>query len=321
MLKKYMTEQPVACRILENSINNKNISHAYLFVSNQYSKTMDLVKDFAKKIITSEIKSKIEKEDIINKINNGLYHDLKIIDTDGLWIKKEEIENLQIEFSNKSITGNKRIYIINNAHKLNISSSNSILKFLEEPEEKIIAILITDNKYQLLETIISRCVNINLTKGKITENDQKISTKIRIANNLFNNEKEKEKFLDDTETDILITNVIDFLIFYENNTINSILYLNKIWHDKIKDKSQLGISFDLMIMFYTDLLNNCVNQPIEIFNDYLDEIKLMCELNTFQQICKKIAVIIEMKGKIKYNVNSKLLMDKLIIKLGDEKND
>ena len=38
-------------------------------------------------------------------------------------------------------------YIIKNAERLNPSSANTILKFLEEPEDNIIAILLTNNRY------------------------------------------------------------------------------------------------------------------------------------------------------------------------------
>ena len=62
------------------------------------------------------------------------------------------------------------LFIIYNAEKLNTSSANTILKFLEEPEENIIAVLTTDNRYQVLDTILSRCQNLvfapNLKENK-----------------------------------------------------------------------------------------------------------------------------------------------------------
>lgn len=39
------------------------------------------------------------------------------------------------------------------------------MKFLEEPEDNIIAILMTDNIHQLLDTIISRCQIISFAKN------------------------------------------------------------------------------------------------------------------------------------------------------------
>ena len=82
-----------------------------------------------------------------------------------MWIKKEQLEELQQNFSETSVESNKRIYVIHNADRLNTASANSILKFLEEPEDNIIAILMTDNIHQLLDTIISRCQIISFAKN------------------------------------------------------------------------------------------------------------------------------------------------------------
>ncbi len=277
---------------------------------------MDFVIEFAKEILINDISDENVKKQIVYEIENGFHNDLMIIDTDNLWIKKEEIKQLQKEFNNKSIIGNKRVYIINNADKLNIYSSNSILKFLEEPENNIIAILITENKYNLLDTIISRCVNINLN-GNVNLNKEKKLTKEKIASYIFNNEKEQKEFLKKEETNFLIETVFQFVNCYENNKQETILYLNKVWHKKINSRAEMLIAFEILIMFYRELLNIYLNKEIEIFNEYQDEIKTICNKNTIIEINNKIIIVIEMKKKIKYNMNSKLLMDQLILKLGD----
>ena len=64
-------------------------------------------------------------------IDNKEFLELKIIEAEGQWIKKNQLEELQYDFSKKSILGNKKVYIINGAEKLNVSSSNSLLKFLD----------------------------------------------------------------------------------------------------------------------------------------------------------------------------------------------
>lgn len=200
MFSNYREEQPIACQILTNTLKKQNISHAYLFISNNYSKTMDFAIAFAKEIILNDLIDTKIKNNINNQINNGTYNNLILIDPEEVIIKKEVIENLQREFSNKSIDGNKRIYIINNCEKLNTQSSNSILKFLEEPEENIIAILITKNQYQLLETITSRCLNV-LLQDDLKTNENGLTTKEKIAKNLFNKTEETEKFVNNPQMD------------------------------------------------------------------------------------------------------------------------
>ena len=83
------------------------------------------------------IKMIINDESANCLIDNGNYPDLKIIEPDGNVIKKVQLLSLQEQFKNKSFLNNKMIYVIKEAEKLNDSSGNTILKFLEEPEEDI----------------------------------------------------------------------------------------------------------------------------------------------------------------------------------------
>lgn len=62
----------------------------------------------------------------------------------------------------KSINSGKQFYIIEYAENLNSSSANALLKFLEEPDDEIIAILVTKNINKVISTIVSRCQIVNL---------------------------------------------------------------------------------------------------------------------------------------------------------------
>ena len=169
MLDAYKDGQAVAYNIMMNAINNNKLSHAYLFDSNGNSDVMNIVLSFVKIIICMDKKSDEEILNIFDRIDNGNYIDVKIIEPDGLWIKKEQLLDLQSEFSKSAIEGSKKIYIIKSADKMNIQTANSILKFLEEPVDDIIAILIVDNINLVIPTIISRCQIIKLNKKKYEE--------------------------------------------------------------------------------------------------------------------------------------------------------
>src|SRR5690606_6127685 len=57
----------------------------------------------------------------------------------------------------KSYEGGYKVMIIWMADKINISDSNKLLKLLEEPQDKTIFILITENEEDIIQTIRSRC--------------------------------------------------------------------------------------------------------------------------------------------------------------------
>lgn len=57
----------------------------------------------------------------------------------------------------KSYEGGYKVMLIWMAEKMNISASNKLLKLIEEPPEKTVFILITEDEEQIIQTIRSRC--------------------------------------------------------------------------------------------------------------------------------------------------------------------
>ena len=140
MLEDYIKEQEIVTNLLLESFKNNKLVQAYLIVSSDNDYSLKYAKSFAKKLITSDYNT-----NICTKIDKNIYSELKIINPISNVIKKEQLLDLQNDFKTKPIEGNKRVYIINECDKLNSSSANSILKFLEEPQDDIIAILLTNN--------------------------------------------------------------------------------------------------------------------------------------------------------------------------------
>lgn len=302
MLTDYKNIQPIAYKILSNAIDNKKFSHAYIFETNGYEEGLSMAISFAKSIL--------KIEDINMDENN--YPELKIIHPDGLWIKKEQLIDLQDEFNKKSIIGDNKVYIINQAEKLNINSANTILKFIEEPPEGIVAILVTDNSYQLLETIVSRCQLISLVgQANINIQDSTIS---KIAKYISNTKLEYENFINDDNIQ-KIENIIKFIKYYEQNRKKILLHMNEYWFNFFKDKKEIFQALQIVIFFYKDCLNKKIGCEIEIFNDYMEDINFVTDNNTLDSLIKKLRIINDNKYYINNNANLNLLMDKLIIEL------
>ncbi len=320
MLDDFSLEQNIAYKTLINSVKNDKLSHAYLIETNGYPNALDLAVAFSKYLLCPNHYSNNKNcKDCTQciAIDKNEFIELKIIDPDGQWIKKTQLEDLQDEFSKKSVIGNKKVYIINQAEKLNVSSSNSLLKFLEEPEEGIIAILITENIYQMLSTIVSRCQVLSL-KNKVDLTN--LTTLEKIAHYICNNKLDIENYINDDNNKIKLDKVIEFIKYYEDNHLNTIIYMNKLWHDYIKEKNELYNAFTIMLLFYKDLLNLKLGKRVEIFNDYMDLLEKL-ENTNLDALTQKINVIMNLRELIKFNVNNNLLMDKLVIELeGCEKN-
>lgn len=72
-------------------------------------------------------------------------------------IRVDDAQEVLKSLSLKSYEGGYKIMIIWMADKLNVAASNKLLKLLEEPPEKTIFILITENEEDIIQTIRSRC--------------------------------------------------------------------------------------------------------------------------------------------------------------------
>lgn len=58
--------------------------------------------------------------------------------------------------------GSCKLFMMHDAHRMNLAAANSLLKVLEEPHKRLIFILLTDNLSAILPTIRSRCQRIRL---------------------------------------------------------------------------------------------------------------------------------------------------------------
>lgn len=138
---------------LEKSHAEDRLVHAYLFFGGSKDEKVSVAKKFAKLVLGAD--------EITNRlIDSGEHANVITIKPDGKYIKKEQIVFLKIEIAKKSVENRSKIYIIEEADKMSLSATNSLLKFLEEPAPDVHIILISPSKEVLLPTIVSRTVNL-----------------------------------------------------------------------------------------------------------------------------------------------------------------
>lgn len=299
MLNDYKDKQSLAYNLFVNDINNNCVTHAYLIDENNYLDAYNMVLSFVKAILCDN--KYLDNNNCLDctlckRIDDGNYPELKIIEPDGMYIKKQQIIDLQQVFSRSSVEGSKRIYIIKDCEKMRPEAANSMLKFLEEPEEGIIAILMTNNINNVLSTIISRCKVVKL-------------------NNLSDS-------VDDNSNEELDNLAIKFVSNLENRGIDLIIDVKELWFSVIgaKDRDKMVLVFDKMIDIYYDMMKiKNGNNNIKCIK-WIDEIKNISSMNSLEDILNKINILVEYKDSIKFNVNSNLLMDSLIISIGGVNN-
>ena len=302
MLDDFKEEYKIAYRILMNDIKKEKCSHAYLFETNGNKDGENFIFSFIKCVLCPFHYSNSLKCDECfqcHNIDNNNYLEIKIIQPDGMWIKKEQLISLQEEFMTKGIENQKRIYIIKQAHRMNSAAANSILKFLEEPQNNIMAILITDNIHQLLPTIISRCKILNLNCNKSESNDIK--------------QYLSKKYDSIDQFNKIFLNTIQFVEYLEKYKKRTIVYEKKLFFDFFREKEDIITFFELLIFYYKDVVNCKLNRK-NIFIEKIDQ--TIIENNTVNSLSHKINLLIYYKDKLNLNANQNLLIDRMIIDIG-----
>ena len=269
--------------IINRIVKLNKLSHAYMIEIDNYDQDFECVLDFVKLILCQ----KKEKQNnslncsscnICKLVDEGSYVDLKIIEPEGMVFKKKQLTELQEEYNNKSLLDNKRIYIIKEADKFNDASANTMLKFLEEPEEDIIAILVTTNRYKVIETILSRCQILSL------------------QGSYYNNE-----FSD------VVLDLLKLIIKKEDLFIN----YRKIYGDILPDKQtakMILLQIEEAIISYLNFISNNEFNCDPLLIDILKREKV-------SNLTNYISIIEDEIKNLEYNVNYKLWLDNLFAKL------
>lgn len=148
--------QQRAKQMLQNGLRSGKVSHAYLFAGPNGTGRKETALALAQALLCTEMTDDSCGRCLeCRKVEHGNHPDVHIVEPDGASIKIEQIRALQREFAYRS-GGGPKIYIMEQADKMTVQAANSLLKFLEEPQSNVVAVLITENGHAMLPTIQSR---------------------------------------------------------------------------------------------------------------------------------------------------------------------
>lgn len=255
----------------------KKYYHAYLFEVDSITDNYPLILAFAKMIICKDHYTNKENCcdcNICHLIDENYYEDLTIVEPEGINIKKDQILELQKKLSLKSSNNTNQVYIIKEANKLNPSAANSLLKFIEEPEPGIYGILITTDRKQILETILSRCNLISLKSSKKQEYKEEEIKKIVNFLRLIHLKKEatlaelKENFFNIYETRDDILKCFNLMEFVLDNMVNLNYQITSSLNSDFCDiiKASLGDISLSDLIFYLEKIIKFKNKLILVPN-------------------------------------------------------
>lgn len=279
--------------VLKRLYLENKLSHVNLIETNNQNFCFEDLLSLVQLISCNEDYSdKCDKCNMCNNIKKNESLNFFVIKPDGKNIKKEQLIELKLKCSTIPYLSKNNVYIICNAEKLNASSSNTLLKFIEEPYEHCFGFFITSNKDNIINTIKSRCNVYSLVYENNTLKEQ-----LNIEEDDFNCIK------------------LDILEYLENVMVDyNLLYNKTILKEKYKEKETCFIFFKVMLDIVDNYIESCTNKE---FKNKYSEFDTIIVTNLKDLISKK-KIIINILNDLSYNLNIDLIFDRFIIELGEE---
>ncbi len=147
--------------MLKASKANDRLSHAYLFYGDEGVGKKEMAYALARLLYSEGNEIDFNSADVTNILSdNHLNVNYISVDDGKKLISKEQIDALQEEYSKTSLVEGTRIYIIDGIDKASNAAQNSLLKFIEDPDniEQTIGIFIATDLANVVSTIKSRCI-------------------------------------------------------------------------------------------------------------------------------------------------------------------
>ena len=254
---------------LNDLFNAKKFPRSLLLNGNKGIGKSTLILHFINNLFANnyyDLKNKEIKTEstIFKKINSHIFQNLIFLSSEN--IKKvgiEDIRDLRKTIQKSSLNNMPRFIVLDDIELINVNSINALLKTLEEPSGNNHFILINNNQNDLIKTVSSRCMQINIFLKK-NERIKIIDYLIR-KNNL------------DSKTESINNNISPGLflkyniICTENNiNLNNDYFLNILKLFNLYKKNKDMIVINLLISLtdeYFYKLSKIKKQNIEIINN------------------------------------------------------
>jgi DNA polymerase-3 subunit delta' len=308
---------------LQNALTMDKVSHAYIINGPDKSGKMMLAEAFAMALQCEQGGADACMECHSCKQAAGRNH------PDIIYVQHEKpntisVDDIRTQVNNditiKPYSSRHKIYIIDEAEKMNIQAQNALLKTIEEPPAYAVILLLSNNADNFLPTITSRCVTLNI---KAVPDDKILSYLM------------KQYQIPDYQAQICAAfaqgNVGKAICLASSEDFNemkaSVLQLIKRLHEidlyemtaAVKQigeyKLQVEDYFDLIMIWYRDVLYFKATGDVNklIFKDEVYDIKRFAERSSYHGINLVIEALKKAQVRLAANVNFDLVIELLLL--------
>ena len=309
---------------LQNAISMGKVSHAYIINGPQLSGKMMIAEAFARAL-------QCEKEGTDGCGECKSCHQADDHNhPDIIYVSHEKPNNISVDdirtqLNNdiviKPYSSKYKIYIVDEAEKMNQQAQNALLKTIEEPPAYAVIILLTPNADAFLPTILSRCVVLNL---KVVSDD-------KIKKYLMEHCK-----VPDYQADVCVAfaqgNVGKAMALASSDDFQelkaaAVQLLKRIheielyeFKEAIKQineyKMEINDYLDIMMIWFRDILLYKATQKVELYSDEeISKIKEISEKAEKERLINLVYEFSELGNEIKYSTQKNIIFQAGIIKL------
>lgn len=306
----------------KSAIELNKVSHAYILNGDPLSGKKLLASAFAKTLQCQKHGEEacLTCQSCIQS-DSGNHPDIK-------WVTHQKstigVDDIRIQLNEDIIirpySSDYKIYIIDEADKMTVQAQNALLKTIEEPPHYVVIILLTVNADSLLQTILSRCIRLNIRP---------------VANNLIKEYLMREKNISEDTAEFAVAcslgNVGKALNMVSSDEINEIKnhcihLLKHISEMKVSElvesiksltkyKLEIYDYLDFMMMWYRDVLLYKATQNVNqlLFRDEYSTINKIAENSSYEGVEIILRELEKAKIRLRANVNFDLTMELLLL--------
>lgn len=335
---------------LQNAIKYNKISHAYLIQGERLSGKRMLADIFARALqcegdrAPSEYQATLfdletEKRDKSVKMRpcnqcRSCKQAINKNHPDIIYVTHEKpnvisVDNIRqqvnADIGIKPYSGDYKIYIIDEAEKMNVQAQNALLKTLEEPPGYAVILLLVTRAETMLQTILSRCVVLNIKPVPENLIKQYLMQRVQVpdyraavcASFARGNVGRAIELASNKLFDQMKSSVLDLLRHISDMELNQIVSeVKKITEEKFDTNDYLDLCYiwfrDVLLLKASGVSDSQTNL---IFKEHLTDVAKAAEYYSYERIEKIIHSIDVARNRIAANVNFDLTMELMFFEM------